>query len=251
MITIPLLLTYDHDCSYLDGARARSLIVDPLYPMTPALYAELITQGFRRSGNEVYKPHCRQCAACIPVRLKVEAFTPSRAQRRCLKRNLATQVVVKPPVFEQAHYDMYLRYQALRHEGGNMAQLHPDQYLDFLASTWCDTVFVEFSIADELAGVSVVDRLDNAWSAVYTFFDPKFSRYSPGVYALLWQQQQLKKRGLPFLYLGFWIADCKKMAYKNEYRPLQMLLNEQWVDVVDQPAALPHTFVANKSSMVE
>ncbi|TAL50367.1 MAG: arginyltransferase [Methylovulum sp.] len=232
MISIPLFLTQDHDCSYLDGEIARSAFVHPSCPLTPALYGQLIKQGFRRSGNDVYKPYCRCCSACLPSRLAVKQFKLSRSQKRCWKKNSDTQAIVKPPVFEQAHYDMYLRYQASRHGDGEMAHSSPDDYIDFLGSVWCDTQFVEFSINGELAGVAVIDRFEDAWSAVYTFFDPKFAGYSPGVYAVLWQIEQLRKQRREFLYLGFWIKDCKKMVYKSDYQPLQLLADDQWTEMV-------------------
>ncbi len=231
MMSIPLLLSQQHACSYLEGEHAQSLFVQPSYPMTTAIYGQLLAQGFRRSGDEVYAPHCPQCSACIPVRLPVATFKPSRSQKRCLSRNIDTQVVVKPADFEQAHYELYLRYQAVRHGDGAMADSSPDEYLGFLGSSWCDTRFVEFSINNELAGIAVVDRFEQAWSAVYTFFDPKFAGASPGVYAVLWQIEQARRQQKEFLYLGFWIKACQKMAYKSDYQPMQLLIDNQWVEM--------------------
>ena len=109
-----------------------------------------------------------------------------------------------------------------------MAQSTQKEYIGFLGSDWCDTLFVEFVIADTLAAVAVVDQLSNAFSAVYTFFDPKFSHYSLGSYAILWQIQQAQQRQLDWLYLGFWIEDCRKMSYKTQYRPIQGYIDNQW-----------------------
>ena len=231
MISIPLFLTQEHPCSYLEGERAQSVFVHPSYPVTTSIYAQLIEQGFRRSGDKIYAPHCTHCSACIPVRLPVEKFKPSRSQKRCIHKNIDTQVIVKPAVFEQAHYDMYLRYQAIRHSDGSMANASPDDYLDFLGSSWCNTRFVEFSINNELAGVAVIDQFEQAWSAVYTFFEPKFSTYSLGVYAILWQIEQAFLQQKEFLYLGFWIKTCKKMAYRSDYQPIQLLIDNQWIEM--------------------
>jgi arginine-tRNA-protein transferase len=233
MTSIPFFLTQGHPCGYLEGEQAQSVFVHPSCPLTTATYAQLITQGFRRSGNEIYAPHCPRCSACIPARLPIERFQPSRSQKRCLNRNIDTQAIVKPAVFEQAHYDMYLRYQANRHSDGSMANASPDHYLAFLGSSWCDTRFVEFSISNELAGVAVIDQFERAWSAVYTFFDPKFARYSLGVYAVLWEIEQAYQQQKEFLYLGFWIKACKKMAYKSDYQPIQLLIDRQWIDMSD------------------
>ena len=231
MISIPLFLTPEHACSYLEGEGAQSIFVHPSFQLTTTIYSELIEQGFRRSGNDAYKPHCAHCAACMPARLAVTAFKANRSQQRCLKKNRFTQTLIKPAVFEQAHYDLYLRYQKSRHSDGIMAHSSPDDYIDFLSSSWCDTRFVEFSIEGELACVAVVDQLDHALSAVYTFFEPTFSSYSPGVYAVLWQIERAKRLKLDFLYLGFWIKNCAKMAYKSHYQPMQILLDKGWSEL--------------------
>lgn len=229
MTSVPLLITTPQPCSYLDDKWAQSIFVDPSFEPDTAIYSQLIALGFRRSGDDVYSPYCAQCSQCVPVRLAVAQFIPSRSQKRCLQKNLLTTAVIKPANFEQAHYDLYLRYQEQRHADGNMVNASADEYINFLGSSWCNTQFVEFYIADELAAVAIVDCLDNALSAVYTFFDQKYSNYSLGVYAVLWQIHYAQKQGLAWLYLGFWIADCKKMNYKNQYQPLQYLIDQQWL----------------------
>lgn len=227
MTSVPLLLSYPHPCSYLDE-QAQSLFVNPDYPLSDALYEQLLARGFRRSGGHAYRPHCPDCSACVPARLPVAAFEPDRSQRRILAKNAATHVELKPPVFDPRHYQLYRRYQAFRHPGGGMAESSPEDYLQFLSSGWGTTFFAEFSIAGELAAVAVVDLVGSALSAVYTFFEPRFSAYSPGVYAVLWQLQHARQLALEFVYLGFWIGACRKMAYKSRYRPLQLLIGGQW-----------------------
>jgi leucyl-tRNA---protein transferase len=229
MISIPLFLSEKHPCSYLDGEEAQPAFVHPLFEMTTGIYSELIKQGYRRSGDEVYSPHCPDCSACIPARLRVSDFTPNRSQQRCLRKNSNTQVSIKPPEFDKTHYEMYLRYQNARHQDGSMAHSSKNDYLHFLKSAWCDTSFVEFSVNGELAAIAVVDRMENALSAVYTFFEPKFSGYSLGVYAVLWQIGWARQLGKEYLYLGFWIKQCKKMSYKSDYQPLQIFKDKQWV----------------------
>lgn len=230
MTSIPLILTQAHPCSYLEGEQAQSLFVHPACRLTTAMYGQLLELGFRRSGDEVYAPRCAKCSACIPARVKVAEFKPDRSQKRCLKRNSNTRVILKPPVFEQAHYEMYLRYQHFKHEGGAMEDAGPSEYLNFLGSSWCHTYFAEFSIDDELSALAVIDQFDQSWSAVYTFYEPKFSEYSPGMYAVLWQIEQARRLQKKFLYLGFWIKNCRKMSYKSIYQPLQLYVRQEWVD---------------------
>jgi arginine-tRNA-protein transferase len=231
MISIPLVLSQEHPCGYLETKIAQSLFVHPSYSITTSTYAHLLEQGFRRSGEEVYAPHCSHCSACIPARLPLKKFKPSKSQRRCMRKNIETRVNIKPAIFEQAHYDMYLRYQAIRHPEGSMINASPENYFSFLSSSWCNTQFVEFSINNELAGIAIIDQFDEAWSAVYTFFEPKFSDYSLGVYAILWQIQQANLQQKEYLYLGFWLKDCTKMSYKTCYQPIQLLIDKQWVEM--------------------
>lgn len=230
MINIPLFLTPSHQCNYLTTELAQLVFVHPSFTMNTAIYSQLIAQGFRRSGNDIYTPHCPHCNACMPARIDVAQFQLNRNQKRCLKKNTHTIATIKPALFETAHYELYRRYQYSRHGDSNMAQSTPEDYIDFLSSHWCTSQFVEFTIADELAGVAVIDSVDVALSAVYTFFEPKFSNYSLGTYAVLWQIAQAKAQHLDFVYLGFWIKDCRKMNYKSHYQPLQVLINQQWLD---------------------
>lgn len=230
MVSVPLLLSPEHPCSYLEGHFAKALFVHPGYPLSAELYEQMLAQGFRRSGDEVYAPRCASCSACLPVRIETSRFKPDRSQQRCMKMNADTVAVVKPALFEQTHYDLYLRYQQARHQNGAMAYSSPEDYISFLGCSWCDTRFVEFVIEGELACVSVVDQFNDSWSAVYTFFDPKLSKYSPGVYAVLWQIREARRRHKRYLYLGYMIRACKKMAYKSRYRPLQIYENRRWVE---------------------
>jgi len=228
MISIPLYLDTEHACSYLDKHQAQFAYVHPEFSLDSSIYAQLIAQGFRRSGSYVYQPYCTACKKCIPVRLAVQDFQISRQQRRTLKKNTGIQIKIKAPVFERPHFELYQHYQRSRHTDSNMANATEEDYISFLSSDWCNTLFVEFCCDNELAGIAVVDSLDNALSAVYTFFDPKFSARSLGVYAVLWQIEHAKSLGLDWLYLGYWIAECQKMSYKTNYQPLQGLIDEQW-----------------------
>jgi len=228
MNSVPLRLTAEHDCSYLDDKQSQSAIVHPDFAMNTRIYSRLIELGFRRSGDQVYKPHCSDCQACVPTRIPVAEFQANRSQRRCAKRNAQIQVNIKPARFDQEHFQLYQLYQLNRHEKGPSSLISPADYLHFLSSSWCDTWFVEFFIADKLASIAVVDVLDHALSAVYTFFDPHFEEYSPGTFAVLWQIEQARQLKLDYVYLGFWIKDCRKMRYKIQYQPLSGLIDQKW-----------------------
>lgn len=226
---IALYLTPEHDCSYLPDRRARTLFLDPYVRPHPRLLQQLLGQGFRRSGDHVYRPHCPGCHACVAVRIPVVDFKPRRSQRRCDRRNAdGVQVRIRPPELDVEHYRLYRRYIGARHPDGSMAEMDETRYLEFLTTRWCDTLFVEFRRGERLMAVAVTDRLPNALSAVYTFFEPRLSAFSPGVYSILWQIDKAQRLGLEHLYLGYWIGESDKMSYKEQYRPLEAWDGRGW-----------------------
>jgi arginine-tRNA-protein transferase len=234
---LQFFLTYPHACSYLPGREAVTLLADPRAELSPALYTRLAQLGFRRSGNDLYRPHCPACDACIPVRIPVEGFRPRRRDRRCWQNNRDLTANICPAEFRNEHFSLYERYLNSRHPGGGMDQPTVEQYLGFLISRWCETWFVEFRRQGRLLAVAVTDVLQDGLSAVYTFFDPEESRRSLGTYSILWQLEAARRERLRWLYLGYWIEECAKMRYKGDFRPLQAYRDARWIDRPEHAAA--------------
>ena len=138
------------------------------------------------------------------------------------------RVAARAPVFDADHYALYCRYQHGRHRGGSMDSPSPDRYMAFLASDWSETVFFEFSHADKVLAVAVVDVLADGLSAVYTFFEPALRQRGLGINAVLFAIDEAARRGLPWLYLGYWVSGCRKMDYKREYLPQERLVDGEW-----------------------
>ena len=226
---IKFFTTAAHACSYLDNRQAITLFADPESDMTAALYSELSDLGFRRSGNYVYRPQCKGCQACISVRVPVTDFLPGRTQTRCLRRNQDLQVHVREAGWDESHYALYARYIRARHHEGDMYPPSPRQYREFLTSDWADTLFVEFRHHERLVALAVVDVLSTGWSAVYTFYDPDETQRSLGTYVILWQIQACRERQLPYLYLGYWVRQAERMRYKTRFRPLELLIEGEWL----------------------
>ncbi len=217
-----------HDCGYLDGRFAVTVFTDPDAPMDASTYSALAEIGFRRSGGHVYTPHCPACQACVPVRLPVASFQPNRNQRRTLNRAPDFSITIEAADFDDEAFTLYQRYIGQRHAGGGMDDPSPEKYLAFLSCDWAHTEFVKFRWQDRLIAVVVQDVLSRGLSAVYTFFDPDFSAISLGRYALLWQIAEVQRRKLPWLFLGYWIGNCQKMQYKQEYRPIELFQHGHW-----------------------
>lgn len=225
---VRLYATPSHPCSYLPGREAVTVFVDPMLPKSALLQTTLTHYGFRRSGEHVYRPQCPGCRECVSVRVPVDAFRPRRAQRRAWRANEDLTVAVMPARFRAEHYVLYERYLASRHTGGGMDDTSPRQYREFLLSPWADTLLLELRDATGIRAVAVTDRLRDGLSAVYTFFDPDLPQRSLGVYTVLRQITLARDLGLPYLYLGYWIAASPKMAYKASFRPQERLGDGDW-----------------------
>lgn len=223
--------TANYPCSYLNDREAKSLVATPPYMIDTPIYSQLVRKGFRRSGLFAYRPACDRCQACIPVRLPVAQFSPNRSQRRCLKLHCQLHACEQPLIPDEAHYALYQRYQTSRHAGGGMDDSTPTQYADFLLQSPVDTRLIAFTDPydrDALRMVSIIDVLDDGLSSVYTFFEPDHAGSSFGKYGILWQIAQCLARGLPYLYLGYWIEASPKMSYKADYTPLEGLIDGIW-----------------------
>ena len=220
-----------HICSYLPDHTAVSLFADPSIPMSMPVYSRLADYGFRRSGAFVYVPKCPGCHACQAIRIPVEKFSPNRSQRRTMNKNSDLKVKCLPAAFHQEHFELYRRYLSSRHAGSSMENPGIDDYMNFLSCDWSETYFYEFRHGKRLVAVSVADKLAQGLSAVYTFFDPDDHARGLGNYAVLWLIQESRALQLRWVYLGYWIAQCKKMQYKSLFRPAEVFRQGRWISL--------------------
>ncbi len=216
-------------CPYLPDRMERRLVAELSGRDAEAFHNTLCQAGFRRSHRFAYIPVCRDCSACATVRIVAPAFHPSRTQKRILKRNADLTVSERPARATSEQFSLFKAYQTGRHGGGEMSRMDFFDYQALVEDTPIDTCVVEFR--DQrgiLVAGCIADQIGDGYSAVYSFFDPNDQQRSLGTYVILWLVQQAVLHKLPHVYLGFWVANCEKMAYKFNFKPLEAFTPAGW-----------------------
>lgn len=228
-------ITKTFACNYLPDQQERLLIAVDDRLQNHQSYSWLMTQGFRRSGDQSYRPHCPQCNACQSIRVLVDKFTLSKSQKRVMNRNRAF-ILKESDQLKESYYPLYEKYINTLHQDGSMFPANYEQFTNFLSSKLTKQRFIETWSTNEqgqpiLLCVGVTDVLINGLSAVYTFYHPEYKQASLGVYSILKQIELTQQKALPYLYLGYQIDNCKKMNYKDRYFPYEKFIDGQWIKI--------------------
>ena len=221
-------------CPYVSGRTERKVVTEIAGPEADSLHDRLSRAGFRRSHNIAYAPVCPSCQACVPIRIPVTSFQPGRTLRRIAKSNAMLEGFEVPPRATAEQFQLFQRYQQSRHGEGDMATMSFYDYRAMVEDTPIETFIVEFRDPDDrLMGACLTDKLGDGLSAVYSFFAPGLEKRSLGTYTILWLIERAQASGVPFVYLGYWVPESRKMAYKSRFRPSEILIGGTWRIMTD------------------
>jgi arginyl-tRNA--protein-N-Asp/Glu arginylyltransferase len=234
-VEVRLVNTGEHACPYLPGrvANNRAFLAERI---DPEIYHAFMDAGFRRSGRVVYQPACASCRACVPIRIPVALFKPSKSQRRCARRNADLVIEVSPVRATEEKFDLYHRYTLARHRrvdgavSGEADEPDRESFETFLYHSPVDTIeFTYRDAAGRLLAVGICDVSQRSLSSVYFYFDPAQNRRCLGTYGALREITFAREANIPYYYLGYWIEPCRSMRYKAEFRPYELLHPDgQW-----------------------
>ncbi len=224
--TTQLFLTAAMPCPYLPGKQERKLFTHLSGRRASNLHHLLSENGFRRSQNLIYRPACEGCNACQSVRIVAEGFAPSKRYRRALRANDDLSIEVRPTTATSEQYDLFKRYLDSRHAGGGMTQMSYVDYEYMVEDTPVQSILIEYRLREHpdqpLVAVALTDVMPDGLSMVYSFYDPDMAHRSLGTFLILDHIAQVRSAALDYVYLGYWVQDSPKMAYKAQFRPLQV-----------------------------
>jgi len=216
-------------CPYLENRMERKIVTLLAGEDPDHLHNALSLAGFRRSQDLAYRPACEGCNACIPIRVNTRGFEASRSQRRIWSKNRTLKAIEKPALASLEHFDLFRKYLNSRHADGGMADMNYNDYQAMVEDSPVKSGLVEFRKDDgTLFAVCLTDQMDDGLSLVYSYYDPEEEKRSPGSFIILWHILQARYLAMPYVYLGYWIAESPKMAYKKRFQPVEILTKEGW-----------------------
>ena len=215
----------DYECAYLPEKTVR-MHYKHIERATQKYNTALIHRGWRRFGSYYFHPICNGCSECKSLRINVDEFKLSKSQKKSIKRNKNTEIIIQKPSLTQAHLDLYNKYHAFKHQKDDWTHrnISPREYKENFVEGAHEFGKEVLYIQDgEIIGVDLIDILDDGISSIYFYYDPDFPRLSLGVYSLLYQIELAKVLELKWIYLGYWVDGCKAFAYKSNFQPQEIL----------------------------
>ena len=217
--------TLDTQCAYLPNKQSR-LYYRYIPDATKELASELIRRGWRRFGHSYFHPICQGCTECKNIRIDAFDFTPTRSQKRSVKKNKNTQIYIQRPTLSYEHIELYNKFHKYKAKKSGWKYYEIDlqtYYEEFVVGAHDFGKEVLYVVDDKVVGVDLIDILEDGISSIYFFYDPEYEKLSLGIFSLMMQISLAKQMGLRWIYLGYWVDGCTSFAYKKRFNPHEIL----------------------------
>ena len=215
----------DYDCAYIKGNQVR-MNYKYVAQASKTFATAVIARGWRRFGKYFFHPVCKDCHECKSIRIDALDYHYTKSQRKAIRRNAETEVIVQKPTLTQAHLKLYNKYHQFKHEKDqwqhrNISQReYNENFVEGAHEFGKEVLYIK---DDKLIGVDLIDILDDGISSIYFYYDPDYASLSLGTYSLLYQIKLANILELPWIYLGYWVEGCKAFAYKPKFQPQEIL----------------------------
>ena len=218
-------------CAYLPHKDEKKIITEISGPNSDELNFILTNSGFRRSHRTAYRPACNTCNACIPVRIDVDKYLPNRSIKRAKKKAQDLSCTERPPIATREQFDLFNKYQRVRHYDSDMATMNFSEFRSMIEDTPVKTYIYEFrDYNNNLIAASLTDKVNDGLSGIYKFFNPEREKDSLGTWMIDWHIEETRRLNLKYVYLGYWIKESPKMAYKSKFTGLEKLINNEEIN---------------------
>lgn len=225
----------DYDCAYIKGNKVR-MNYKYVSHASKTFATAVIARGWRRFGKYFFYPVCKDCTECKSIRIDARDYHFTKSQRKAIRRNADTKVIVQKPSLTQAHLNLYNKYHSFKQQKDqwqhrNISQReYNENFVEGAHDFGKEVLYIK---DDKLIGVDLIDILDDGISSIYFYYDPDYASLSLGTYSLLYQIKLANILDLPWIYLGYWVEGCKAFAYKPRFQPQEIL--EDFPDIHDRP----------------
>ena len=229
MNVVHRLVTDVEPCPYL-RERSQQLEMASVSEISPAEYEAELARGSRRFADTLFRPACPACRECIPLRVPLAAFQPSRSQRRVRRRNADVELEIGIPSVSDDRIALYIAFHEDRHHrrGWPAPRMDAYEYFFTFVDNVVPTIEFRYRLSGRLVGIAYVDETPRSFNSIYAFFDPELARRSLGTHDVLVEIEEARRRGKDYLYLGYFVAGCLSMEYKAGFRPCERLIDGEW-----------------------
>jgi arginyl-tRNA--protein-N-Asp/Glu arginylyltransferase len=214
----PPRLSPEEKCPYIDSQLARHEFFLAT-EVDAKEFNSCLERGFRKFGIYFFRPNCKTCQKCLPLRVLADKFQPTKSQKRVLKKNSDINVFYNPPLYREEIYQLFVKHSKIRFNQDEEKTGSREDFIQTHFTPSTASVLSEFFLDDKLVAVGFLGLSIEATSSVYFIYDPDFEKRSLGIFGALKEIEYTKEAHKKYYYLGYFIEENQSMNYKNQFNP--------------------------------